>query len=170
MEDNRFEEQSPEQENQTEEEQHTTEAGEGTPSQSQEQVPQQESSSGPASYTQAVNTIRELKGIIENAPKAFLRAGEINLSRKEMAERIELLQMVMPNAVEEADRVIRRRDQILSDAKAQADAMIAAAKKSAEDIGKQAETARVAVEHQIDAAKGNLQRIQAEGAALQKQM
>ena len=123
----------------------------------------------PASVSKVISVINELKDIVDKAPHTFIKAGIIKIDQNELSERLALLAQLMPAAVAEGDRIVRRRDQILAEARGKADELVTGAKQNADAISKQAETSRAAVEHQIVAAKGNLQRIQADGAALRKQ-
>ena len=122
-----------------------------------------------STVSKVIGVINELKDIVAKAPKTLIKAGVIKIDEKELSERLELLVQLMHSAVSEADRIVRRKDQILAEAKGKSDDMMNTAKQNADAIAAQAETSKTAVEHQIDAAKGNLARIQAEGEALRKQ-
>ena len=122
-----------------------------------------------ATYRQAMRVLRELRNLVETAPKAFLRANECMLSRKEMLDRMELLQQVMPSAIGDADGLLQKCDAVIADAQARARQIEEDARKNAESILGKAETSRQAVEQQMKAAQMDYQRIQQEMEAYKAQ-
>ena len=120
-------------------------------------VPEMEAAAGEPSYTEAVRVIKELRSVVEGASKTLFRAGEVSLPKKEMLDRLTLLEQVIPSAVGDADRLNRRRESVLSEAKTNAQRIVDEAKRNAETIA------------QIESAKMSYQRVQTETEALKKQ-